>query len=671
MGETQKVVEPVGFTTLLLVAVMSVALTCFWDLFVVFLPGFAVCTQNVSTLIPTYMVDLMGGPFVMFLLMIPLMRIPLLRRRITTNTLVYIYVTAIGVSYYACWYHPWTHDIGIVLARTVTLKSYFPYVPDYVAAPLETADLLMHGTGSIGAIPWAVLLPGILWRFLLVALFGGISIGLANIFRRQWMDVEVLPFPQVLVAHSCLVNIENIDRKEWYQRKPFLMGIAIGVLLAIPISGITLFPWFPDVFGWRSNTCNPGSQQITSLDTPWNLGINKHPPLYALMLLVPLNYLSSLVFYTFVFEVSIFIAYYVFGAYTGYLGKPFCGRSWCPPGIPETDPPLNYFTLITGAMLGYFVMTIIFERDHIMRTLKAAFGTRLDEERQEPTSYRSAWMILIASYALLMIFFMFTGFSPWVSFVMPLSGVMTWFVMAQLWARIGACPSPCYHFTPGVIRMFVWPSVVHLEATSTDVALVPYMSRSWIGWGYGWGGSFFTVLASYKIASLTGVNPRNILKVMIVGLFIAMLATEMIQISVVGVFGAGRFPSTTFSINALDGGFPSQFWSMPSTLPLTEVAPHLIIGFVFMVVMSYLCTRFLWLPNPLVAILAWDWITSLCGIWAACLVAWVIKYLVLRTGGSKLYERWVVPFVGGFILGDALEVLIAALAAYGLSGIVI
>ena len=97
----------------------------------------------------------------------------------------------------------------------------------------------------------------------------------------------------------------------------------------------------------------------------------------------------------------------------------------------------------------------------------------------------------------------------------------------------------------------------------------------------------------------------------------------------------------------------------------------MIIGFLFMVVMSYLCTRFIWLPNPLVAILAWEWITSLCGIWAACLVAWVIKYLVLRTGGSKLYERWVVPFVGGFILGDALEVLVAALTAYGLSGIVV
>jgi len=663
-GESQESVKTVNSVTLLLVAILSVALTCFWDLFVVFLPDFAVCTQSVSNLIPTYMMDMMGGPFVMFLLIIPLMRIPLFRRHITATNSVYIYITALGVSYFASIYHPWWHDAALVVTREWTSESYLGFVPEYVAAPKDVADLLMQGMGSIGAIPWAALLPGILWRFLFVALFGGISIGVANIFRRQWMDVEVMPFPQVLVAHSCLVNIENLDRKEWYQRKPFLIGMLVGVLLAIPLSGITLFPWFPDVYGWRSNTCAPGAQQIAPGDIPWNLGINKHPPVYALLLLVPLNYLISLVFYTFVYEASIFIAYYAFGAYSGYLGLGFCGRSWCS-GTPFSDPPLNFSSLITGAMLGLFVITIFLERDHVKRTLKSAFGARLAEEEKEPMSYRASWTVMIVSYILLMVFFTFTGFSPWVSFVLPLSGVITWFVMAQLWGKVGFCPSPCYHLTPGVIRIFVWPSVIHPEITSLDGVLVPEMSRGWIGHGWSWGGSFFTFLASYKMASVTGVNTKNVLKVMVVAVFIAMLATEIIQTAVVGVYGYGRFPSKLL-VEPLEGYFDA-LWTRPSTLPMTEAAPHLIIGFVFMVVMGYLCARFFWLPNPMMAIVAWEWISSICGIWAACLVAWVIKYAVLRVGGSKLYERWVVPFVGGFILGDALEVLLAALTAYAIT----
>jgi hypothetical protein len=44
----------------------------------------------------------------------------------------------------------------------------------------------------------------------------------------------------------------------------------------------------------------------------------------------------------------------------------------------------------------------------------------------------------------------------------------------------------------------------------------------------------------------------------------------------------------------------------------------------------------------------------------------VIKWLVLRIGGSKLYEEKAVPFVGGFILGAALNALVAGIGAYAI-----
>jgi len=179
------------------------------------------------------------------------------------------------------------------------------------------------------------------------------------------------------------------------------------------------------------------------------------------------------------------------------------------------------------------------------------------------------------------------------------------------------------------------------------------------------GGSFYTVVASYRMANLTGVNPRNVLKVLAIGLFISMLTTEIVQIGIAGTYGTNAFASKC-SIMPLEG-YSSALWSFPSPLPLTEMVPHLVMGFVFMVVMRYLCSKFLWLPDPIVAIVAWDWVISLHGVWFACLVAWVVKYAILKIGGSKLYEASLVPFIGGFILGDALEVLLAALTSYGLA----
>jgi hypothetical protein len=38
--------------------------------------------------------------------------------------------------------------------------------------------------------------------------------------------------------------------------------------------------------------------------------------------------------------------------------------------------------------------------------------------------------------------------------------------------------------------------------------------------------------------------------------------------------------------------------------------------------------------------------------------------MLLRIGGSKLYSERVVPFVGGFILGDVLNAIIAGTLAF-------
>ena len=80
--------------------------------------------------------------------------------------------------------------------------------------------------------------------------------------------------------------------------------------------------------------------------------------------------------------------------------------------------------------------------------------------------------------------------------------------------------------------------------------------------------------------------------------------------------------------------------------------------------MSLLHVRFLWMPDPVMSIIAWDWIGGLHGTWMASLIILIIKWLILRIGGSKLYEEKAVPFVGGFILGAALNALVAGIGAF-------
>jgi len=600
---------------------------------------------------------MMGLPFLMIMIAMALIQIPSMRKYLTRTNLVYLYATFLAVSYFT-----WGGGAyeSLLFGRILN-PPHVKYIPEFVAPSNEVADLLQSGIGSIGAMPWAALFPVIIWNFLMFALFGGISISLANILRNQWIDVEMMPFPQVTLVHTALVNVENSVKREWPSKTSFLSGMLVGFLLAVPLSGTTLFPWFPDIYGWRSNTCGPGSQQFAPLDMPWNLGFAKQAPLYALLLLVPVHALFSLMFYTLVYEASVFIAYYM-GYYTGYIQEGFCARAWCAPN-PLHSPPLSFAAINVGAVVGLFVITLFFNRSYIFKTLRAASkGNEL--EQGEPMSYRSSWLIFMVSFLLLIVFFVFTGLSPWVSFVLALTGIITWFTMAQLWGRLGFNIEACYDFAPGFVRLLVWPTVAPTPSvTSTDLALAPYITEEWVSHGasLGWGASFYTTLASYKMASLSGVNTRSLLKVVAVALLISMFSTMVVRFTIYGVFGKAATSSPTiYPMESVS----NRIWGESVDTPMTGAFPWISLGFIFMVVTRYLYTTILWLPDPLMAIPAWSYLATVHGVWFACLVIWIIKTVALRVGGSKLYEERMVPFAGGFMLGDALEVLIAGIIAF-------
>lgn len=86
-------------------------------------------------------------------------------------------------------------------------------------------------------------------------------------------------------------------------------------------------------------------------------------------------------------------------------------------------------------------------------------------------------------------------------------------------------------------------------------------------------------------------------------MFTSMLVTNFVEASILAVFGGSRI---RFLGNPNIDPWRVEFWNRPSPFPMTEVAPWIVAGFLFMVVMSYLYSRILWLPNPLAAIPAWS-----------------------------------------------------------------
>ena len=651
--------------TLLWVIGLTIVLTVSMNLFLYFLPPMAACNLQVGDLIPTAGVDLLGTPFLMIVVTMILMRVPSAKKYLTTENLVFIYIVALASAGFSNAYAGWRETFEPLTARVGTSEDVMSYVPNFVSPARKAAELLVSGTGSIGAIPWALLLPAMIWRFFSFAIFIGISVGISSIFRRQWMDVEMLPYPQVMIAHSAMAGVRELGDSKWTGRLPFIAGFFVGLALEmIRMLGI-FFPWFPDIFAFRANTCGPGAHQIAWGGIPWHMNLAKHTPLYALLMLVPLHSLFSMVFYGLVYEALSTAAYYM-GYYTGYADMGACGRSWCSTGTPYVDPPLSFGSLITGVYLGVFVMTIFLERHYIFRTIKIALGRLKEEglEAREAMSYRSAWSILIVSFALVMFLYMSAGMSLWVSFAVTLTSVVTWFTASQLWGRVGFGNEPGYNFAPGFLKMLVWPNQFRMTITSTDLILAPSLNYELDCGPYmPHATTFYATLGTYKMSSLTGVHPRNMIKVVVVALALGAFMASLLNIIIPGIYGMG----TTWMKGSYDlMGRVDTVWTKPSPRPMTEIAPWVLTGFVFVVFVKLIQARFLWVPDPFMSIVAWDWVGSLFGTWMAAFVCAILKWVVLKIGGSKLYSERVVPFIGGFILGDVLNALIAGILAFSM-----
>jgi hypothetical protein len=651
--------------------IITVVLTVLGNVTLYFLPNPYMCNMNVAVLIMAAGAQMFGTPFVMILVIALLMRVPFAKKYLTAGNLALLYIIALSAAAFSGRDSPWGLSYGQFIARIYSEEAVVRYVPEFVFPPREAAEVLIRGAGNIVAIPWGQLLPAMVWRFFLFAFFMGISIGLVSIFRRQWIDVEMLPYPQVAIAYSSIVGVREVSNPKWPGRVTFVLGFLVGLGFELIRALNMFFPWFPDVFLWRVNTCPPGTQWITILGTTWHYGLQKHIPLYALLFLAPLHSLFSIVFWGLVYEVASSIAYYA-GYYTGYTELPFNERFGY--NTPYLSPPLNFASLLTGVMLGVLVMTIFHERHHIIRTLKMAFGREVDPklEVEEPMSYRNAWIVFIASFILGIIIFMIAGMSLWASFVVILTGVITWFTTSLLWARVGCSNEPWSLGAP-FAKMLLWPTEyypggVYHYVTSTDRVLAP-----WIVFATGshgpadpWPATLYSVIGSCKMASLMKVHPRNVIKVTSVALIVAIFTACVMNVVLPGVYGTGvtapNIPSPWAA--RIQCCTLNVFWSKPSARPVVEITPWVVSGFLFMVVMSSLYARFLWMPDPLMTIIAWDGIGALHGVWSVALIDGIIKWLVLRIGGSKLYEEKAIPFIGGVILGAALNALIAGIGVF-------
>jgi hypothetical protein len=599
-----------------------------------------------------------------FLLVLPFLRkIEFVRKRIDNEMMTYLYVASMCVS--------WTSNLlfGTEMAAFMSDRVLNPAIspndiPFMMAPP--TSAILAAINGGV-PVPWAEWAPVILWWWGRDVSIMLLMVSLAVILRRSWIEIERLPFQQSVIAYD-IAKVSIGGRSKLMQSKSFMIGVVLGIAFQLPIFLGYVFPWFPDIYGWKVNTCGTGCWYITT-DSPL-IGIiglsqiQKNPLMYCLMYLAPLKVLFSTWVWYLVYLVLVQVAW-IQGYYTGMETWNGCCRGYSGLEGPLWAPPFKFMALsFSGGFSALAVIYIYLNRGYLSQTLKAAIGRLSPDavqemEKNEALTYRQAWSLFILAFVLNLAVYAVTGTSLYVVFIMTGGLLILWIGMARMTGMIGFNSTESMDFGNTSLRLFIWPEAPQpitgefIRASSaSQCASQPYTP---------YGMSLVASFAAFRFAGLSGADNRNVFKTIIVAFSVGFLTFFVMMISLDYYFGSLRLSwSGWFSDTRLRTawGDAGRWNSRPGTEPL---APYVLAGFAIVGALYYLSAHFIWFPlEPVGFIIGTSMMgAGLVGLWAPALVTWVLKTLTLRIGGSKLYEERAIPFVSGFAGGYALITVVA------------
>jgi len=543
--------------------------------------------------------------------------------------------------------------------------NFAPEILPWSTLLIPPVDVVQPMVSGGAPVEWGAWLPSMVWWGIFFAACGFFCLGWGVIWRRRWIDVEKVPFPHTQVAISL---IDKTSAKKPLKERlglPFVVALLIGVAYQIPLLLAYMFPWFPDIYGWRTNTCLMGTYYLDPSSPLAAIAgfaqFHKNPTFVAILYMAPLNVLFGGWLWYLVFVVLMQIAYQM-GYYSGILQMSGCGRVWCGTQGYRVGEPFKWDVFTTaGVTIGIFVSYVVLNRLYLAETFKAAIGTldktRIEEyNKSEPISYRNAYALIVGSAVLIIATLMAVGGGIATSLTLVIMFIVVTFVQVRTYALVGYVAPAGSTFGVGWVK-----TVLGTPAESQDWFVSTFFSYGLNCEPIGGGGNGFALLSSlssYQMASAYKVSVKNVFKIQFLVAAIAPMISVAGMVWAFYTFGQIKMPSA--------GGWslyeyysPQGLQHMPAYDPWW---PQMFAGIAFAIVISLMHSRFVWFPlEPFGFLLATDGHALIEGLWTVCLAAWVLKTITLRIGGSKLYENTGVPAATGFVLGIVISCIIGGI----------
>lgn len=482
---------------------------------------------------------------------------------------------------------------------------------------------------SIRQIPWqAWQRPLLAWATFLLPLYA-FMIASMVIIRRQWMDREILVYPLTRLPQE-MARTEDESPKApalgpLFRNSAMWLGFALPVVFSSLRAIHAYYAGFPEVkLEWQT-------QVMADQVTLWIL-----PSFVAIGFTYLISTRISFSVWTFALA-GLFIGGWL--ALRGYKSPEDLGY------YGSAGNPLMYH-LGMGALLTMAVLGLWSARRHLGAVLRKAFlGDASVDDSREIMSYRAAVIVCLLSAAVMLGWLIAIGMQWWVALFFWTVAMLVYYGLTRIVTEAGlAAVVP-----PGLAPAF---TLSKLGASAMAPASVVG-----IGLQYPYAADVRTfVMAStansLKLTQEIEHRRRRLFWALLLAVTITLVVSVGTAIYISYVYQGTSLEKWYYrDAPAIGLNYAKEMMRKQPDANIRGWVTSLA-GVALMTLLMVAQRRFLrWPLHPIGLAIIGTW--TMEKLWFSIFLAWLIKSLVLKYGGPRLYMR-TVPFFLGMILGQAV-----------------
>lgn len=439
------------------------------------------------------------------------------------------------------------------------------------------------------------------------------------LIRKQWTEHEKLSYPIIQLP----LRISD-PKTRILRNKAMWIGFAIAGGIDV-LNGLHfLYPSIPKIPVRRTPI------HVFFTERPWNaIGyttISFYPFVIGLTYFIPLDLAFSCWFFHFLSKVEM-----VASSAIGWKSLP---------GAPYINEQAAGAWLMIGAIA---IFTL---KRHLVGVIRIVFRKDSKEDLTEPMRYRTALLGMFIGLSCLAIFCYEAGMSPGVIFAF----FLIYMLMAIGIARVRAEAGPPVH---GMV--FVNPRQILVAGLGTRFLGVGNLVNLSFLYAFNRCNRMHPMpnqLEAFKIAERAGIKSKRLVPAMLIAIVVGIVASFWINTALLYKQGASTGTMGFVPSQGRESFNPLANWlNYPKTTDVPAVS-FVGMGAVVTLFLTIMRRRFIgWPFHPAGFALGNNTWGGIVYIWFAVFTGWLIKWMILRFGGLKMYRR-AIPFFIGLILGE-------------------